>query len=145
MDTKDGILKMFGEGFNCSQIVLAHFAEDFRLNSDIALKIGSGFGAGMGRMATVCGAVTGAFMVLGLKHGFCMSAEPQQSKETIYALVRTFSETFENIHGSIMCRQLLGGDISTAEGYAMANEKGLFRTLCPKYVEDSIKILEAML
>jgi len=62
-------VNIFKEGSNCSQAVISVYAEDFGLSRKMALKIAQVFGAGMGQMAQTCGAVTGAFMVLGLKYG----------------------------------------------------------------------------
>lgn len=60
---------LFMEGYNCSQAVVGAWAEDIGLDSETAYKIASGFGGGIGRMREVCGAFTGAVMVLGLKFG----------------------------------------------------------------------------
>lgn len=140
MFTNEDALAMFKQGFNCSQIVVSHFAPRLGLDQDVALKIASGFGAGMGRMAHICGAVTGAFMVLGLKFGYCDDVSAD-SKEDIYGRAQKFAEEFKAKHGFIMCRDLLGVDISNPAGYAEAKERSLFRTACPLYVSDAISIL----
>ena len=102
----------FAEGFNCSQAVFSAYAEG--LETETALKIASGFGGGMGRMAETCGAVTGAMMVLGLRFG---AASPdREAKELIYARIREFADRFKARNGSLDCRDLLGCDISTPEG-----------------------------
>lgn len=127
----------FAEGFNCSQAVFSSYAEGM---DEEALKIASGFGGGMGRMAETCGAVTGAMMVLGLRFG---GATPdREAKERVYARVREFADRFKARNGSLDCRDLLGCDISTPDGYEMA--KNLFTTTCPKYVRDACEILEGM-
>ena len=69
MSRVEQAVSCFQGGFNCSQAVLSTYAQDFGLDREAALKLAAGFGGGMGRMAGTCGAVTGAFMVLGLKHG----------------------------------------------------------------------------
>ena len=69
MSRVEQAVSCFKGGFNCSQAVLSTYAQDFGLDREAALKLAAGFGGGMGRMAGTCGAVTGAFMVLGLKHG----------------------------------------------------------------------------
>jgi C_GCAxxG_C_C family probable redox protein len=135
---------MFQTGFICSQSVLAAFAEDLGLSREKALMIASGFGGGMGRMSLTCGAVTGAFMVLGLKEGYSCS-DSKESKEKIYRLVREFADTFRTMHGSIECRELLGFDISTPEGYQGAADSGIFRTLCPLLVQSAVEVTEKML
>lgn len=144
MTTTEQALTMFQAGFMCSQSVLAAFAEDLGLSREKALMIASGFGAGMGRMSLTCGAVTGAFMVLGLKEGYSC-CDSKESKEKIYRLVREFADTFRTMHGSIECRELLGFDISTPEGYQGAADSSIFRTLCPLLVQSAVEITENML
>ncbi|MGD0900353.1 MAG: C-GCAxxG-C-C family protein [Thermoguttaceae bacterium] len=133
----------FREGFSCSQAIMAAYGPMFGLDRDTALKIASGFGGGMGRMAETCGAVTGAFMVLGLKFG--SATADREAKEAVYAVVREFAARFKAIHGSILCRDLLGCNLNTPDGLALAQEKKLFSTVCPPYVETAAEILEELL
>ena len=136
-------VKIF-EDFNCSQSVCAAFAEQFGLERELALKVSAGFGGGMGRMAQTCGAVSGAFMALGLKYG---SADPgdKVSKENTYTKVRVFAEKFTERQGSVLCRDLLKCDISTTEGLAYAREHNLFTEQCPIFIRTAAEILEEML
>ena len=137
-------VNIFKEGYNCSQAVISVYAEDFGLSLENALKISSGFGSGMGRMAQTCGAVTGAFMVLGLKY-VNADIRDKETRERIYGLVREFARRFENRNGSIICRELLDCDISKPEGIANAKENGLFASVCPKMVGDAAGILDEMI
>ena len=95
-------------------------------------------------MGETCGAVTGAFMVIGLKYGNS-KAEDNPSKEKAYSLVREFADRFQSRNGTIGCRELLGCELSTPEGRALAREKNLFATICPKLVQDAAKIIEQIL
>jgi C_GCAxxG_C_C family probable redox protein len=134
----------FRQGFCCSQAVLAVYAEELGIARETALKISRGFGGGMGRMARTCGAVTGAFMVLGLRYGNA-DAGDKQAKEETYRLVREFARRFEKRNGSIICRDLLGCDISKPDGLRMAKENGLFTSVCPDMVRDAAEILQEMM
>ena len=144
MDKTSYALSTFDSGFNCSQSVLKAFCNEFGLHDEMAFRIACGFGGGMGRMAKTCGAVTGAFMVIGLKYGQIQS-DNKTAKEKTYTLVRECADLFTKEHGSIECRELLACDINTPQGFKDANEKGLFKTICPKYVESVVKILEKIL
>jgi C_GCAxxG_C_C family probable redox protein len=95
-------------------------------------------------MGETCGAVTGAFMVIGLKHGKT-KADNDAAKETTYELVKELTSRFSARNGSIKCKELLGCDLSTPEGMEAVIEKKLFITLCPKFVQDAAEILEAFL
>jgi C_GCAxxG_C_C family probable redox protein len=138
MSKADIAERIFRDDHNCCQAVLASMAPDLGLDRGTAVRLGTGFGGGMGRMGGVCGAVTGAFLVLGLRYG-----DPDtlcESKEHVYGLVRSLVEEFRGLHGSILCRELLGCEIGTPEGMAEAREKGLFDTLCVRFVRDTVDI-----
>ncbi len=94
----------------------------------------------MGRMASICGAVTGAFLVLGLKHG--VATPDREAKEAIYSRIREFADRFQARDGSLVCRELLGFDISDPDGLRRARESGLFTSVCPKLIQDACEILE---
>ena len=143
MNRTETALSRFAEGFSCSQAVLSAYSDGFGLDEETALKIASGFGGGMGRMAENCGAVTGAIMVLGLRFGGTLPK--QEAKDRVYAKVREFTDRFKARNGSLLCRDLMSCDVSTAEGYDAAKESGLFATICPKYLQDAAEILEDML
>lgn len=102
---------LFKQGFNCSQSVLGAWCDEVGLDFDTALKISCGFGAGMGRMREVCGACTGAFMVLGLKYGTTDGSDAKAKGEN-YEIIQKFAARFKEENGfdSIICRELLGLD-----------------------------------
>jgi len=134
----------FKEGFSCSQAVLSAFADLFGLDRQKALKLSQPFGGGIARLGLTCGAVTGAFLVIGLKYGRTRP-EDEEAKEKTYALVRDFIREFKAHHSSIVCRELIGVDLDTAEGHQEAVKRGLFDNLCSKYVQDAVEILERLL
>ena len=136
-------VESFGAGYNCSQAVLSVFAEDFGLDGKLALKVSSGFGGGIGRGGDICGAVTGAVMVLGLKI-FSPEADIQQSKAKVYEIVKEFKKRFKKRHGSIVCRRLLGCNIATAKGAARVVEDDLHNKVCAGLVRDAVEIVEEM-
>ncbi len=136
-------VERFKKSFNCSQAVLVSFSEQFGLDSDKACKVATGFGGGM-RMGGTCGAVTGAFMVLGLKYGNT-TAEDKEGKANTYKKIEEYTKRFKVRNGSITCRELLGCDVSTPEGMKEAKDKNLFSSICPNIVQDAVEILEEML
>ena len=140
----DKAVACFKEGFNCSQAVLSSFAEDFGVDKNMALKMAAGFGGGMGRTGHRCGAVTGAYMVLGLKYG-AITGHDKAAKELTYHKVREFNEKFTLLNKTVTCKKLLNCDISTPEGFEEAKQKGLLTTLCPKFVKDAVEILEGIM
>lgn len=140
----DQALTLFQQGFNCSQAVCAAYAPALGLPRDLALKIGAGFGGGMGRHGEVCGAVTGAIMVVGLKTG-SSDATDTAAKGDAYALTDEVIVQFKERHGSILCRELLGCDILQPEGLQHAREAQLFTARCPLFVRDAAEIVSALI
>lgn len=129
---------------NCSQKVLNHYAAAYGLNQHLATKIATGLGGGMGRMAGTCGAVSGAYLVLGLEYG-PEGMETKAAKELTYSKVRDFHQYFSQKHGSCTCKELLDCDISTSSGFEEAQNQGLMKTRCPIFIDDAINIVEKMI
>lgn len=123
---------------NCAQTVFSLHAKDLGIDEGIALKISSGFGGGMA-CAETCGAVTGAYMVIGMKHGHT-SCDPEEKAATKQK-IQQFNEKFNAEHGSLICKQLTGHDISTEEGAAAAREEGVFTSKCPHFIKTACTIL----
>jgi C_GCAxxG_C_C family probable redox protein len=144
MSRSQNAVDSFKQGFSCSQAVLAAVGESLGLERDKALKISQSFGGGMARLGLTCGAVTGAMMAIGLKFGRTRAGD-EAAKEKTYALVHDFIREFRARHGSIVCRELIGVDLSTPEGHQQGEERGVFDNLCPKYVRDAVEILERIL
>jgi C_GCAxxG_C_C family probable redox protein len=144
MNEVEKAVAYFEEGFMCSQALLTAYAEQFEVDREIALKVSAAFGGGMGRMGEICGAVTGAFMVIGLKYG--RTAVPDtRSHEKTTSLVREFAERFKSLNGSIICRELLGCELSTDEGQKTFVDKKLRDALCTKFVRDAATIVGDLL
>ena len=99
-------LSYFDEGYACSQSVLLAFSDQFGLDEKTAKLISSTFGGGMGRLREKCGAITGGFMVLGLKYG---NTDPKDMDAKIgsYKKVRQLNKQVEEIHGATNCSELL--------------------------------------
>ena len=144
MDKVKQSVLCFKEGFSCSQAVFATYAVDMGMDRETAFKIAQAFGGGMGHMGETCGAVTGAFMVIGLKYGR-IRVDDDDAKRKTYTLVQEFTKKFKARNGIIVCRELLGCDIGTPEGERIAKEEKLISTLCPKFVRDAAEILEEIL
>ena len=125
--------------YNCAQSVFSSFADEVGLDEKTALKLSSGFGGGMA-CAETCGAVAGSYLVIGLKHGHHSTdvLEKNNTKE----LIRKFNAHFTAKHGSLICKELIGCDISTPEGQVKAKEKDAFNEFCPHFVATACDILE---
>jgi len=131
----------FGEGFNCAQSVFSTYCEEFGMDRKTALQVSCGLGAGLGRLQGTCGAVTGACLLIGLKHGG-VSKDGGAAKESTYAKVQEFVALFEARNGTTSCRELLGVDLLAAERRTAAER---VNSVCPKMVRDAAEIVEEIL
>jgi len=135
-------VETFRGGINCTQAILSAWGSRHGLDRDTAMKLGGAFGSGM-NMGETCGAVTGALMVIGLRHvkvsGAAFLSRDRTEKETL-----EFIERFKARNGTVSCKELLGCDLGTSEGQAAAKHDKSFKTRCPKFVRDAAEILEEM-
>ena len=99
---------LFKGGCNCAQAVFAAFADEFGLGEELAKRLATGLGGGVGRMREVCGAVSAAAMVIGMRLG------PDKMKA--YPVIQDFCAKFKEKCGSIICRDLLEGTGATTGG-----------------------------
>ena len=100
-------VSLFKEGYNCSQSVVAAFADMYGFTEEQALKMASAFGGGIGRMRETCGAACGLFMLAGLEKGATKGSD-RESKAATYALVQELAAKFKEETGSLRCSDLLG-------------------------------------
>ena len=98
---------LFKQGYNCSQAVLAAFAEELGIDFETAMKLSSSFGGGMGSLREVCGAVSGMFMVAGIKYGYDKPGD-RPGKLGHYTRIQNLAGKFREENHSIVCRELLG-------------------------------------
>jgi C_GCAxxG_C_C family probable redox protein len=133
----------FSQGFNCAQAVLGVFCQHFNFDKDTAMKLTTGFGGGM-QSGHMCGAVTGALMVIGLKYGHGMDKDPEAKTKT-GQMVLEFQKRFIDENGSLICKEILGYDLSKPKELEIIKDKGLIKSLCPDMVASAVDILEKMI
>lgn len=96
----------FKEGYACSQSVVLAFAERVKLDPMVAKRISGTFGGGMGRLRQKCGALTGAFMILGMAKGYDRP-DDMDGKMAVYSKVRELNRKVEETFGTSQCNELL--------------------------------------
>ena len=148
MDFKDVAslaVSRFEQGYSCSQAVFSSLAEQRGVDRDLALRIAAGLGGGVARTAGTCGCITGGILAIGLAQPSVSPEENKTQKDKTYETGQQFMRKFAEQHGSTNCRDLLGCDISTAEGLQQARQDGLFKTRCSQYVRDSVELVQSIL
>ncbi len=134
-------LDCFNDGFNCSQAILSTYCGDLGLDKETALKIACGLGAGMGRLGDTCGAVSGAYLLIGLKYGQSMK-DDKAAMEKTYALIQEFARLFEARNKTTICRELLEVNLISDDKQTAVER---VKTVCPKMVRDAAQLIEEIL
>ncbi|NTW25412.1 MAG: C_GCAxxG_C_C family protein [Lentimicrobium sp.] len=137
-------LKAFDSGLNCAQSMLYTYGKEYFKEEAFALKLASGFGAGVSYRGEMCGAVSGSLMVIGLHYGY---SDPtmELEKEMNLRVAKEFMAAFEQRNGSLVCNQLVKSEINTPEGLEYARQNGLFNKTCPGLIASAAEILESLL
>ena len=145
MNQADRAEELFRQGYNCAQAVFGAFSQDLGLDSQEAMRLASPFGAGLGKLREVCGAVSGMLMVLGLARGYS-NADAIDEKRALYALTQQAVHQFETENGYLLCRDLLhlekGEDL---EEPAVRTEEYYQIRPCLKAVRSAAAIAQSLL
>ena len=136
--------ELFLQGYNCAQAIAGGFSEEVGLNRETAVKIASSFGGGMGGMREVCGALTGAFVILGIKYGYIDPVDAT-AKANHYKLVKDTADKFKEKWGTILCRDLMKRLAEEKDALLGDKPKEYKSRPCLIIVEDVAKILEEIL
>ncbi|MCP4747367.1 MAG: C_GCAxxG_C_C family protein [Desulfobacteraceae bacterium] len=143
MEKKEIAANQFLNGYRCSQAVFDVFAPDFGLDPDLAKKISIALAGGSGAGGE-CGAVSAAYLVIGLKYGFSHPGDPEKFK-AIIKKNSEFIEKFKSLHGDIDCSKLIGLEIFSQEGQQEFKEKNIKETHCVNFVKDAVTNLEKIM
>lgn len=133
-------INQFMEGYRCSQAVLDAYVDDFNFDSNLAKKISLALAGGSG-IGGECGAVSGAYLVIGLKYGFTHPDDPERFM-MIIDKNRSFVEKFKALHKNINCPDLLGIDVLDEEGHKQFVDNNMKEKVCTQFVGSAIKILD---
>ena len=141
---KDKAKELFMQGYNCAQAVAGGFCEEVGLDTETAIKIAASFGGGMGGMREVCGALTGAFVILGVKYGY-LSPTDAGAKANHYKLISSVGEKFKEKWDSILCRDLMKKLLDEKDAILGGKPEEYTKRPCLIIVEDVADILEEIL
>lgn len=145
MISKEKALEMFAGGYNCSQSVFASIIPDKLLDKKVKISLAAGFGAGIGRNAETCGAVSGAIMALGavlIEKDFVSDLA---LKTDGIMLADKFIKKFKAEKNTIICRELLGYDLSKPEEDEILKNNGSYRIKCADFVGLAVEIAEGII
>ncbi|WP_371361419.1 hypothetical protein SRRS_28370 [Sporomusa rhizae] len=136
LSAKDLVGQNFKSGYNCAESVVRGFRDILKLDiSDEALKMATGFGGGLGHAGCMCGALSGAIMVLGMLQG---RANSEQSRGPIYSSSKEFHSIFTKNFGAACCRVLNKHEFGTRDqGRNCIKITCTTAELLEKYIKDN--------
>lgn len=137
--------ELFREGYNCAQSTFLAFTDVTGMDKETALKLTSSFGAGMGRLREVCGAVSAIFMVAGIKFGYTSPTNDEKKTEH-YALIQEIANRFQIKNNTIICRELL--DLSEKHSLPAPDKRNeeYYKTRpCERFVYDAAVIMDEII
>ena len=142
MTRREMAMANFYEGYNCSQSIVLAFADLIPIEKSTLLRMASSFGGGMGRLREVCGSVTGMFMIAGILYGYD-GPETGQVKADHYTRIQELARRFEETHGSIVCREMLGLSVRHDVPVPEARTQEYYKKRpCPEIIGDAADLLE---
>lgn len=144
MDHVKRAQELHKQKYNCAQAVACAFCDVTGLDLDTMARLASSFGGGMGGLKEVCGAMSGALLVLGCAKGYDDPGNPEV-KKAHYQRIKDFAERFRELQGSILCRELLEGTMTPGMTPEEGARLGLKPRPCPGLVAGAAAIAEEML
>ena len=136
-------VKNFENGYNCAQSVFLAYCEEYGIDKETGLKMSSSFGGGMGRLREVCGAVSAMFAIAGLKYGYT-TPDDDEIKQKHYELIQKLANEFKSKHKTIICRELLGEDISSSPIPSKRTEQYYQERPCAEFIKTVCELIEKL-
>jgi len=136
-------IENFWKGFHCSEAVLIAMAEYMGVTSDLIPRVATGFGGGIAGSGSVCGALIGGVMAIGIKHGRNKVTQTEADQKT-KSLARKFIREFKKIAGSTFCYDITRCDFNTLEGKKKFVEDGV-RRKCQNLAGETVSALISLM
>ncbi len=89
------------QGYNCAQCVMAVFPEVHGLPQDVALRLSTGLGGGVGGSQNICGVLSSVALLDGSR-----TQGAPADKRAVYGNVSGVVRDFEQRYGTCICREL---------------------------------------
>lgn len=110
---------------------------EIEVDEKVVPRIAFGFAGGLGNTGSVCGAVAGAVMAIGLARE--KGTSMKEAMRTL-AVVAEFRRRFEAEMGAIGCRELIGGDLDSPEAIERFMSSDVPQKVCFPAVETAHRL-----
>ncbi len=134
------------KGYHCGPAVLQVMWEAYGMENEDFQWAGIPFLSGIsGNQQAPCGAVSGAAVILGLRHRCPLSDKKaaKQARTLIRKQTDQFVKDFNAQFGDITCGNLIQMDFSKPGEYKRFRESDIWKHKCEKYVQYAIERLYA--
>jgi len=138
----DQAVAIFSSGFNCAQAILLACGCPRGVDRLQAQRFASALGGGIAHQGQVCGALTGAALLVGY---LLPKTDTQDLRPRANQLIGELFQAFRARQGAILCRDLLGLELSTPEGVRRFRELELRQKRCAPAVRLAAELLEELL
>ncbi|UCH70846.1 MAG: C_GCAxxG_C_C family protein [Candidatus Bathyarchaeota archaeon] len=132
-------VSQFEGGYNCAQSVLLVMQKFWNVKNTVEPRVASAFGGGIGRRGSLCGALTGGVIAIGVKYG--TNKPILEEREKAYSLALKFYNRFEKDCGGVLCRDLIGYDLTDPKDLEKARNSNVFTEKCVHFIEKAVEIL----
>lgn len=144
-DHTEKAVALFTQGYNCAQSVFVAFSDVTGMDEELAKRLSSSFGGGMGRLREVCGTCSAMFMAAGILYGEGTETD-HAIKTEHYKRIQHLAEEFRKKHETIVCRDLLKGLSVTSEPIPEKRTEQYYKVRpCVKFVRTAAEILDRYL
>ena len=130
MTKAESAVNLQSNNYNCAQAVACVFSDEINVPKEILFKATEGFGSGAGTMEGICGALSAAIMIAGLKNSSANLEQPDSKKSTMQ-ISKQLMNNFKERVGSITCREIKGN-----------NPEHKVLCSCPDCVRHGVKLTE---
>jgi C_GCAxxG_C_C family probable redox protein len=132
-------VQYFQQGYICAQAVLLTMQEYWQVQIPIEPKIASAFGAGIARRGSLCGALTGGILAISWAYG--TNNPSSEERQPAYTLALEFYNRFQDVCGGVLCRELIGYDLTIQKQQEAARRANVYMNQCVRFIEDAVTIL----
>lgn len=131
-------------GLVCAESVLLATCEEFGIEMDdkIIPKIAYAFAGGIGNTGSVCGAVAGAVMAIGLIKD---RGETMEEMMSVIGLAAEFRRRFEAEMNTISCRELTGLDLTKPAEIEALMKSNVAQEVCFPAVAEAYRLVVELL
>ncbi len=128
---------------HCGQQICSALAEEAGVSEEQAVGMSFALGCGMGN-GDACGCYTAALVLLGLRYGCCRLDDIKTKHDLMVEKVNEFEKRWAAMQSKLLCREILGIDVTKGDGMQRAMADGRIGRICMPLIDGTLKALSEM-